>query len=400
MVSERRPFTSELKLQELRRGKRWLLRLAMVAVGLGVAVLLTEAGLWMFAPIGYHEFMQWIPDGHIKGRGALNQVFQTADGYEVRINRLGFRGPDYTWMPAAGTLRVAAFGGSSTFCHEAHGEENTWPGRLQSYLSEALRMPVEVVNLGLPGFDASNSKINYLFTGRALHPHVALMYHTWNDMKFFRLLAREPVVFAKTVSSRPSWQRSVRVTQIGRRVRNAVYAMGWLETENYYTSLKKEGQTANQPVVPAALEWARQNYDDFVSLARSDGVLPVLISQATIVAPVNFDKPEYRAKISTNPVGMTIPILYRTWREVSRVLEEVAREEGAIFVDGYNAVPHDFQHLADTVHLRDAGSNVLARAIAETVLKDPRFLEVVERVRNGSGPRAVPRTEPAGAENR
>jgi lysophospholipase L1-like esterase len=399
MVSERRQFTSESKLQELRRGKRWLLRLAMAAVGLGVGVLLTEAVLWVFAPVGYSEFLRWIPDGHIKGRPAPNQVFQTADGYAVRINRLGFRGPDYAWMPAAGTLRVAAFGGSSTFSYEARGEENTWPGRLQSYLSEALRMPVEVVNLGLPGFDASNSKINYLFAGRALHPHVVLMYHTWNDMKFFRSLARGPVVFAKTASDSPL-HRIARMTQIGPRVRNALYAMGWIAKENYYTSLAKEGQTANQPVVPAALEWARQNYHDFVSFSRSDRVLPVLISQATIVAPVNFEKREYRAKISTNWVGMTIPILYRTWIEVNSILEDVARGEGAIFVDGYNTVPHDFKHLVDHVHLTDEGSNVLARAIAETLLRDFRFLDVVERVRNVSGPSAVPGTGPARTENR
>jgi len=396
MAIERRGINVEFEHQKLRRGKLWLLKSVTMAVALSVGVILIETGLWVLAPVHYHEWMLWIPDGHIQGRAAPHQVFHTRDGYEVRINSLGFRGPEYDWKPAAGTLRLAAFGGSSTFCYHAHGEESTWPGRLQRALSEALHMPVEVINLGLPGFDADNSKINYLYIGRALQPHVVLEYDTWNDMKSFRMLARRPIRFAGVASNKPLWQEIARATQIGRHVRNLLYEMELLKTENYYTSLEKEGVEANQPVVPAALQWARRNYHDFASFALSDGVLPVLISQATIVAPVNFKKREYREQMNEDLVGMTIPILYKTWIELNGIIEDVAREKSAIFVDGYNAVPHDFKHLEDSIHLTDEGANVLARAIAETLLRDARFLGIVKRVRNVSGPRTPPASVSAG----
>jgi hypothetical protein len=181
--------------------RRRLASVSILVCGLLGGILLAEAALWIVAPVRFHEWMLWVPDGHIKGRAEPGQVFQTADGFDVRINRLGFRGPDYAWQPAPGTLRLAAFGGSSTFCYHARGDENTWPGRLAALLAEALAMPVEVVNLGLPGFDASTSKINYLVTGRALHPHVALLYHTWNDLKKFRTLESGPIVFTATSSA-------------------------------------------------------------------------------------------------------------------------------------------------------------------------------------------------------
>ncbi len=103
MAIERRGHNVEFEHKKLRRGKLWIFRLVPVAVGLSVGVILIEAGLWVLAPVRYHEWMLWIPDGHIQGRAAPNQAFRTADGYEVRINSLGFRGPEYNWRPAGGT---------------------------------------------------------------------------------------------------------------------------------------------------------------------------------------------------------------------------------------------------------------------------------------------------------
>lgn len=384
-----------------RRGGVWLLRFGVLAVALIVALGLTEAALWIVAPIKFHEWMIWIPDGHIKGRAEPGQVFKTGDGYDVRINKLGFRGPDYTWHPAPGTLRIACFGGSSTFCYHERGEEETWPGRLQTNLSKVLGMPVEVINLGLPGYDTSNSKVNYVFVGRELHPHVALVYHTWNDMKFFRRLADGPIVFFDVASNKPLWQKIARQTQIARRVRNFLLAMEYMKTENYYTSLEESDAEANQPVSPAALAWARRNFDDIARFVRGDGRLPVLITQATICVPENFDDTEYRRQMGSEMVGMTVPIIHRTWLEMNRIIRDVAEERNAVFVDGYNVVPHDFEHMQDEVHLTSRGCAVLAAEIVRVLMQDPRFLEVVERVR-GEGlsaatqPSATRPTVPAG----
>ena len=71
----------------------------------------------------------------------------------------------------------------------------------------------------------------------------------------------------------------------------------------------------------------------------------------------------------------------KTWLEINAIIENVAEEQGAILVNGYNAVPHDLVHIRDNVHLFDRGSDVLASKIADTLLDDGRFLEVADRVR-------------------
>ncbi len=364
--------------------RRWAKRLALLIFALVAAIGLTEAALWVVAPVPFDEWMVYVPDGRIRARAEPNQVIHTADGAAVRINSLGFRGPEYSWTPAPGTLRIAAFGGSSTFCWQNSSDETTWPARLQHDLSEALHMPVEVINLGLPGFDATQSKTNYMFLGRALHPDVVIEYDGWNDMKYFRMLERAPDTFTRWVPNKPWWQKLARSTQIGRRARNAVWNMTLRKLEVRFSSLEKEGIAENQPIKPAAFQWARKNYEDFALLARTDGVLPVLVSQGHIIDPANRGrKGGYDESLAEagDMLDMSFPVLYQSAQEMNHIVKDVAAKGGAVFVDGYAGVPHDFDHYKDSVHFNDKGSDALARLITDALLADPRFQQIVLRVR-------------------
>jgi hypothetical protein len=382
--------------------RRWFFRIVAVLFSIICALVAVELSLWIIAPIPFHEWMEWVPDGHIKGRAKPLQKFLGGTGYgvteaqhdgkrvelhEVLINRLGFRGPEYSWQPSPGTLRVVVFGGSAGFCYHQK-EEDTWPGRLQVYLSNQLKMPVEVVNLSLPGFDSSNSKINYLFSGRALNPHIVIIYHTWNDVKFFRGIEKSPqtVAFASVAANKPLWQRLARLTQIGRRLRNMLLArhMNKPYGETQYTSLASEGLGANIPVNSTAFQWARKNFADFARFAHSDNVLPVLVTQATIVAQENLHKEEYHKPIAVNAadmVGMSFPVLLAVWKEMNNIIKESCSRESAVFIDGYNAIPHNYTYLEDHIHLTTEGCDLLAQEISQNLLKDERFMKIVTRIR-------------------
>ena len=78
---------------------------------------------------------------------------------------------------------------------------------------------------------------------------------------------------------------------------------------------------------------------------------------------------------------MTLPRLVETWPQTVEILRDVAATEGAVFVDGYEAVPGDLQHLRDHVHLTDAGAERLAQAVAAGLVADARFRALVARVR-------------------
>ena len=246
--------------------------LLFVFISSCISFLLVELSLLVFAPIPYHQIMAWEADGHIKGRGHPNQKFNNAKGGEVLINSFGFRGLDPRPFPDPGTLRIVVFAGSSGFCYHAKSEAASWPKQLQSELSDLLNMPVEVINLSLPGFDMGTSKINYMNAGRYFHPHVAIAYHTWNDLKFLRSIPNDPstYIFANTIKPNPWWGDIVSKSQIARRFRLLLYRYQDVARENHYTTLESENVVANLPVSPESIEWFQKNFRDFVLLAISD----------------------------------------------------------------------------------------------------------------------------------
>jgi len=359
-------------------GKKILLLL--VASFLTLAVV--ELSLWLFAPVHFHEWMQWQADGHIKGRGVPGTNITTAESVRVRINSLGFRGPERDWYPARGTLRILVFGGSSAFNYYL-SEEDSWPGVLQAELTKALNKPVEVINMSLPGFSTVESAINYMTTGRQLHSHVAILYQSWNDIKFFRPLEKSPraVIFAGVVPNRPLWQKVARRLQIARRIKIIHQRYSHRKKENYYTSLEQAGESANMIPDESVFEWAERNFRDFTRLVREDGVLPVLVSQATLAVPENLENKECRIAVLNDIAGMTMPVLVECFLRMRNILSHVAETESAVYIDGYSAVEPTLDNLQDHVHFKLNGARKLGRKITEDLLADQRFLELVKTVR-------------------
>lgn len=365
------------------RLRRLSFRCLTLAAALAISTLVVEIFLWIIVPISYHEWMIWEPEGHIRARPMPNQLLYNAGGHLIRINQYGFRGPDYSYRKTPGTLRIEIFGGSAGFCFEASGRTASWPGALEQKLATRLDMPVEVINLSLPGFNVFNSKLNYLCFGRAFQPDAVIVYHTWNDMKSFRDLANRPYAPAGSVGNKPLWQRLARETQLGRRARNFLWARSMHQSENTYRVSEGTETGIDAPIDEKAIVWERQNFLDMVNFVQSDGRLAVLVSQAGLACRPNLDDPNIRFTMGNVPymVGMTTPLTGDVWRKVSTVIENVASETGAIFIDGFGAVPSDLEHFHDVVHLRDAGSEVLAEKMATTLLADDRFGALVERVR-------------------
>jgi lysophospholipase L1-like esterase len=373
------------------QGERRFGNKARILVPLAVFLLMLGVGELAFrviAPLPFSSRLYWIDDGHVKARLEPGQDPVNTSGNVVRINSLGFRGEDPAWEAAEGTLRILVLGGSSAFSYDASDDAHTWPSLLESQLADALGKPVEVINLGLPGYDASNSKVNYLFTGRALNPHVVLIYQTWNDLKFLRLVDQKgngtPRELLSGVNAGgrnlSAFERFFFHSQIVQRVRHVYLRIRNERIENTYTSLEKAGDAANDLPSERAFDQFQKNFEDLALLAKSDGVLPVLVSQATLAQPENLERREVRVSIRNNWVGMTLPVLAQAWLESNRRIEAAAKVGDALFLDGYSAVPPTLENFKDHVHLLDPGAEKLADALCEQLLADPRFRALAAQV--------------------
>ena len=74
-------------------------------------------------------------------------------GAPVRVNRLGFRGPEITPAPAPGVHRVLVLGDSVVF-GQGLEEEETVSGVLAVRLNAGGAGRYELINAGVPGYDA------------------------------------------------------------------------------------------------------------------------------------------------------------------------------------------------------------------------------------------------------
>jgi lysophospholipase L1-like esterase len=79
-------------------------------------------------------------------------VETTYVGVTVRIDRLGFRGPEVSAAPAPGVRRILLVGDSVVFGQGVQ-EEETVGARLAEDLAAATGTAVETVNAGVPGYD-------------------------------------------------------------------------------------------------------------------------------------------------------------------------------------------------------------------------------------------------------
>jgi hypothetical protein len=155
--------------------------------------------------------------------------------------------------------------------------------------------------------------------------------------------------------------------------------------ERDYSSLETEDAYVSRPVGPAAWEWFDRNFTDFARFTRMDGVIPVIVSQATLAKPENLDDIECRMLIGVELQEMTHPVLADAWVEATNRLRNIAQEHSALFVDAYSAVPATREYLEDHVHFTEAGRARLAEEIAAALIRNPEIQELVKTVGNSPG---------------
>ncbi len=102
----------------------------------------------------------------------------TLFGIHVRVNRLGFRGPEIVTVPPEGTQRVLFLGDSVVF-GQGVAEEETMSAELARRLSA--HGSYEVVNAGAQGYDTPAEAQLLELVGVALRPRIVVVGMSLND---------------------------------------------------------------------------------------------------------------------------------------------------------------------------------------------------------------------------
>jgi lysophospholipase L1-like esterase len=309
-----------------------------------------------------------------------NRSYTLKSGGTCTINNVGFRGTSRVdARPKPATFRVVILGESAAFSYDVD-DKDTWAALVEDGLEKEFPDSIEVINAAVPGYSVFDSKINYLYQIRRLSPDAVVVYHTWNDMKYFKALDEGLPLF-KGVASADRVKSTLRHVQVAWRVRNFYHQFILpRRRENTYGDSLSSTAVRIQDRGPAH-QWERQNYRDLAQLLKSDGVLPIFVSQASLLSSYNLRDPAIRAVIYAEYQGLSMEEILRQWEATTRIIAEAAEEGDAIFVDAFSRCPRDLEHFYDHVHLTERGNEAVARIIVDELRRNERFREAVSQVR-------------------
>jgi lysophospholipase L1-like esterase len=359
----------------------WLKRALLGLGALLLALAAAEGLLRWLAPLPYSMAVDYEPDAHIGQRLAPDRSYRLADGGTVTVGRLGFRGDGpQRWEKPPGTLRLAALGGSSTFSFNSD-DAQIWTALLAERLASHYGVPVEVVNAGVPGLSAFDSRFHFLYRVRELEPDVVLVYHGWNDMKFFKSLEEGKRAVRRNPYRPDRLRQALRTLQLAWRVRALVS-----EADPGAPPPRPEGALEGRwfaderiPDGGAAHRWERRNYDDLARLIADAGALPVFVAQASLVSAEALADPARRARIYVEYPQLPYDEVLRQTLAIHRIVEAAAEAGDALFIDAYTPVPHTLDAFLDHVHLTPAGNRAVADVLFAALVADPRFAARVPR---------------------
>lgn len=292
-------------------------------------------------------------------------------GYEIggiKVNSLGFRGPEIEQPKPPGRIRVAFLGASTTFCAEASALETTWPHRVVEGLRAAHpELEFDYVNGGSGGFTLEDSLKNLEQRVAPFEPDVIVFYEATNDLV---VDTRRLAIQAGLYEHKPKDHSEV----------GEWWLTYYLIEKNVLRVLRMFDSGEKLDFDPRALS---RGYDERLRrlVAAAQARAPV-VALVTFAIQIRRDQPPERQRSAAASALFYMPFLdpprlMDGYAEYNRVLCEVARATGTILIEGEETIPGDPTHFADTVHLRDPGLALQAERVLAGLLAAPAFRELV-----------------------
>lgn len=370
-----------------RRGRRLKFAGAIVAVNMG----LLSVAWWVFLRvtddyIGRQDKARLVYDDHAFRRQVLvpDQKYEHGN-VNISINKLGLRGAAPTMPKPDGVQRVFVMGGSSVFDHLL-SEGRSWPEMLAKAMFDLGLTGIESFNAGIPGYSSRETLSLYHDKVRYLGPDVVILYQGWNDVKYMRAFRDRVDVdsffYVKNLSDtnklftspRPvrNWHALTAMIKTWRKsdtpaVQEAAPAKRRARKKLAYMtdSGADIGKLEKDWATTKGIRFFRSNVEAFVQAVLSDGALPVLVAQNTLVTAKSPAK--VRKKITYRWIKMNHENLIAVNNAMVEVLREVGRKYEIPVIDLRSEMNGRREFFADHVHLNADGSQALATHVARTL---------------------------------
>ncbi len=285
----------------------------------------------------------------------------------IRINHLGFRGPEFRAEKAPGTVRVACLGDSVLFGRYAADDDRLATVRLEKLLRERWGGAVEVVNASVPGYSIVTTTRAFERRVLPLKPDIVVIAQLVNDLtnaSFDRFAPR-------TAAPPGKGHRRLSVEQQLQRVRDE-YCLGYhLIRKNlapHIAPLDRGTQRHSALPPDFAADYARR-LAALVDLAAAHDVQVVL---CTAWKAFDGTQPEAERRANASSLLLVNPYLspnglLAAFDAFNDAVRDVARQRGVPLIDVAKLLPADPRLFHDAVHLNDEGDARLAVILADGI---------------------------------
>lgn len=294
------------------------------------------------------------------------------------ISASGYRGPAFAPDKPAGVYRIVVVGGSAVFDQNVFDTPEraagTWPHKVGDALAAAGLTGVEVINAGVPGANSADA-LGRVFAQLWMYaPDMLVLYHGWNDVKYWHrqgITPDRPLIEQlrpwdptdnPLMYYRGPLDRFLSHSQLYMRARNRYYLR----------QLRPDAEGAADAPAALASDYGpygpRQfalNLTLFVEAARAVRATPVIVTQATLAVSGNSEADTARIRLDFQHLDHAAVV--RAMDETRRIGVEVAARTGALLVDPAARMNGRSEWFTDAVHLTPAGSDELARLVAEAL---------------------------------
>lgn len=345
---------------------------AMVTVVIGVVVALAAEGTVRVRQWALHGDLWSVEQTFaIDAVTGLRVPIPNAVIGNIRINSRGFRSPEVESPKPPQTVRLAFLGGSTTYCAEVSGNEMTWPHLVWQQTQAAHpRTRFDYINAGVPGYGVTHLLKSLELRVAPLQPDVVVIYEATNDLAADsrEMAQRQGLVGARV--NEESWP--------------AKYSLLWSLTEKNLRmgALQAQATTEARRLAYDPHQLSRGFEDRLRALIAASREVAPVVAIATFSARVRREQPaEARREAAVTALYympyMSLDGLVDGYEEYNRVIRVVAKEAGAVLIEGEYRIPADSVHYNDSVHFRDAGSRLMAGRVSEALLNSPGFMRLL-----------------------
>lgn len=335
-------------------------------------LVVIEAGVRLRQWIKYGTTNASVVSYQTHGPSGLRIPIPNSETGSIRINSLGFRGPEIDDPKPRGRIRLAFLGGSTTFCAEVTSNEVTWPHLVWKKVTGAYpRFEFDYVNAGVPGYGTGELLTALEQRVKPLRPDIVVIYEATNDISYdTRELAKEQG-FYRGKAEVSSWLANISVA--------------WnLIEKNLQIRARQRAAGASEPhLVFDRSQLSRDFKRRLIKLIQASKKVSPVVVVATFSTKFRREQSKQEQLQAANTALYYMPYmsvngLLDAFEQYNTVIRDVAQETGALLIGGEDAIPGDDLHFNDSVHFKDKGSKAMAHRVATGLINSGRLEPLIK----------------------